>query len=79
MEKNNLAGFKVLEYSPTQRCFHVQTVGEMLKKNIRVFKEGRVTDYVCIGIFHNKEKLQPFLDMAHEVLRESVKRSKLTL
>ena len=45
----------VLEYSPSQRAFHVETVNEAIEKNISNMFKGRLTDYGIIGIFDNEE------------------------
>jgi hypothetical protein len=61
--------FHVVEWSPSQKGFHVETVGEMLRDNISVFLGRTMTDYVPIGIFRNKDELDAFMKKAYETLK----------
>jgi len=58
---------QVVEWSPSQQCFHVQSMRDMLRDNLAVFHGHSMTDYLCIGIFNNEKDLQAFLDKAHEI------------
>ena len=60
--KKNILCLKTVEFSPSQKCFHVGTVLEMIRDNRRVFKKKSMTDYLCIGIFETESELQSFLD-----------------
>jgi hypothetical protein len=60
--------FKVVEYSPSQRCFHVESMLDMIRCNQRVFMGLTMTDYLPIGLFRDESSLQKFLDKAHERL-----------
>lgn len=66
--KKELGGLRVVvEWSPSQQAFHVQDVKGMIRDNLRVFHGKSINDYVCIGIFENREKLQAFLDEAYMI------------
>lgn len=57
----------VVEYSPSQGAFHVESVKEMVQNNLRVFFGESVNDYICIGIFEDEDELQTFLDRVYEI------------
>ena len=59
---------QVVEWSPSQKCFHVQTVGGMILDNVRVFKGQCMTDYLPIGIFQTEAELERFLNEAYKVV-----------
>jgi hypothetical protein len=50
-----------VEWSPSQQCFHLQTLAEMLRDNLRVFKGESMTDYLCIGIFETYEQASNYI------------------
>ncbi len=38
-----------LEYSPSQRCFHIGMAEVLTKQNLAAAKEGRTSDFQVIG------------------------------
>jgi len=60
----NIAGWYVAEWSPTQKCFHTHTVGDMLKFNRHIFIDGTHTDFIPIAICQTEESLNDFLEEA---------------
>ena len=46
----------VLEYSPTQKAFHVESLEEAIKTNINNMFADNLTDYGVIGMFRTKEE-----------------------
>ena len=56
----------VTEWSPSQRCFHVHSVWEMLEHNQRTFIRGNPNDFIPIGLFGNKKDLNKFMAGARE-------------
>ena len=54
----NILDFEVLEWSETQKCFHVHTVKEMLRDNRRNASTGSRTDYIPVAIAETYEDLQ---------------------
>ena len=58
---------EVVEWSPSQKCFHVESVQKMLECNMRVFHGRSKTDYLPIGIFDHERDLQAFLDKAIKI------------
>lgn len=47
----------VLEYSPSQRSFHIESVPEMLDYNLLGFHNRKLTDYLPLAISSDREKL----------------------
>lgn len=62
----NFSDLQVAEWSPSQKCFHIHSVEEMVKYNQRIFLENLQADYFPIGIFKTQEALNQFLREAHE-------------
>ncbi len=60
----------VTEWSPSQKCFHVFSVREMIQHNQRAFLHGYGADFVPIAIHENDEKADAFLKEAHEHRRK---------
>ena len=72
--KKNILCLKTVEFSASQKCFHVGTVLEMIRDNRHVFKKKSMTDYLCIGIFETESELQSFLeDKAYPILKSKWK------
>ncbi|MBA2503119.1 MAG: hypothetical protein H0V27_09590 [Pyrinomonadaceae bacterium] len=48
----------VVEYSRSQNCFHVESVGEMLAKNRRMLLDGEsiFTDYIPVALFATEQE-----------------------
>lgn len=46
----------VLEYSPRQKAFHVESLEEAIKTNINNMFADNLTDYGVIGMFKTKEE-----------------------
>ncbi len=51
----------VVEWSPSQECFHTEKVSEMLSVNRRVYKKQSMTDYLPIGFFESGEDATQFI------------------
>jgi len=63
----------VVLWSPHQRYFHVETVGEMLEKNLAIFQRGERADYIVLGFERTQsaadavvERLKPIRDAIEE-------------
>ena len=59
----------VVEYSFSQRCFHVESFAEALGTNASAFARNRRVDYIPLGIYPTREAanaacsaLQPIRD-----------------
>jgi len=52
----NLENVIIIEYSPTQRCYHKTTVADMLVKNILNIVHKKDAGYVPIGIANTDEE-----------------------
>lgn len=64
----------VVEWSPDQKCFHIQTLREALTINMRAFMENRATSYHPLGVFASQReasKAYAFLRRIRD-LREGV-------
>lgn len=46
----------VLEYSPRQKAFHVESLEESIKTNINNMFADNLTDYGVIGMFKTEEE-----------------------
>ena len=66
----SIANLQVVEWSPSQKCFHVQTISEMIRDNQKVFRGESITDYLPIGIFQEYSDVERFIGKAHEVLEK---------
>lgn len=40
----------VLLYSQSQNCFHIETASAMIRKNLRMYLNGKSGDYVTLAI-----------------------------
>jgi hypothetical protein len=47
----------VLEWSGKQRCFHVQTLDESVKQNLRCALREKSSDYIIIGLFATRDEV----------------------
>ena len=47
----HITDYYVVEWSPSQNSFHLQTVAEMIQKNLDVLIGKSIADYICIGVF----------------------------
>ena len=56
-----------LEWSFSQRCFHIEPVEYAIRTNISLFKNGGSCDYVLLGIFKDDKDASA----AAQILRES--------
>ena len=64
----SILNLEVIEWSPSQECFHWHTVKEMLRDNLLVFKDRTGGDFLPIGVFRTREEAQAFLDKAYQYL-----------
>ncbi|MCQ2601877.1 MAG: hypothetical protein MJ184_11010 [Treponema sp.] len=46
----------MLEYSPSQMAFHVETVDEAILNNLKNMFNKRQTDYGIVGVFSSKDE-----------------------
>ena len=71
MNMHNFENAVVTEWSPSQKCFHVFSVKDMIEHNQRAFLRGHGgTDFIPIGIFESDEKADVFLKDAHDHRRK---------
>ena len=57
-----IGGLTVVEYSGVQKCFHIETVVEMLRSNQRCFGRGGMVDYVPLAIVGSHEEAHRLCD-----------------
>ncbi|HEI6987380.1 TPA: hypothetical protein SK300_002472 [Yersinia enterocolitica] len=50
--------FYVLMHSETQGLFHIETMGDMLYKNVGIFLKRKTVDYIPIAAAATIEELQ---------------------
>jgi hypothetical protein len=63
-----MKNYHVVEWSPSQRSFHLQTYEEMIMDNERVFMGESMTDYLCIGVFETYEQASNYISKLQEML-----------
>ena len=61
----------VVEYSNRQRCFHIESVREMILDGRRMMQGKTNTDFYPIGIFHNDDAARIFLDEVYQLIENS--------
>ena len=66
-----MKNYHVVEWSPSQQCFHLQTLAEMIRDNLSVFKMESITDYLCIGIFESHEQASNYIRKLRERLEKN--------
>lgn len=47
----------VLEYSPTQKAYNIDTLENVINKNNNMYKKGIFNDYILIAYSDDKEKI----------------------
>lgn len=52
----------VVEYSGTQKAFHIETLAEALRSNSRQFAEGGMVDYVPLAIVSSHDEASTLCD-----------------
>lgn len=63
----------VLEWSQKQKCFHIETLDEMQKRNFAAFRENRNTEYIPIMLCESRKDAHKFADKFMLIDCESVK------
>lgn len=52
------SGFYILEYSSSQRAWHISTIEDVINKNLLAYLEGRsLTDYMLMGFARSHDEL----------------------
>lgn len=64
----------VVLWSPHQECFHIETLGEMLRTNMRIYAEGRKGDYILLGFAESSKEAAEFADHIKERLGNNSRR-----
>lgn len=64
----------VLEYSPSQGCFHIETLNEMLNGNLSNLFRNNNADYIAISISTDREKLYCLSDQLKQLRDENLER-----
>jgi hypothetical protein len=45
----------VVEWSPVQRCFHVEQLGKVIKTNIETVVAGMIPGYIIVGLYETHD------------------------
>lgn len=61
MKNLNLSKIFVVEYSVSQKCFHIDNITKSLKNNLRMFVNEILNDYMILGLFDSIEKADDFI------------------
>ncbi len=60
-EPDNRADYFVLEYSPSQKAWHIEHIEELIAGNLMTYLDrSKSTDYMLMGIGHTHEELLHF-------------------
>ena len=60
-EPDNRADYFVLEYSPSQKAWHIEHIEELIAGNLMTYLDkSRPSDYMLMGIGHTREELLHF-------------------
>ncbi len=56
--------YYTLEYSPTQKCFHYDTISSMIENNLDLCLKGGMDPpgYICLGVFKTEEERKAVTD-----------------
>lgn len=65
--------YYVLEFSPTQRCFHIHQIDEMLEKNQKAFRSGTHSDYFPIHISQFRNELDKLVNAFTQIPELKIK------
>lgn len=60
----------VVEFSLSQKCFHKQTVADMLQQNLESVMNRSQTDYIVIGVFLNHFDADTFISKTKDVVKD---------
>jgi hypothetical protein len=52
----------VVLWSPRQRLFHIETVSDMLKNNLRIYKQQTLGDYILVSFAKDFEQASEIAD-----------------
>jgi len=50
-------------WSPSQKCFHVETKEEMLERNIAQCMRNSCADYITLGIYPTREECNDLIEL----------------
>ena len=60
-EPYNRADYFVLEYSPSQKAWHIEHIEELIASNLMTYLDkSRPSDYMLMGIGNTREELDRF-------------------
>lgn len=59
----------VVEFSISQKAFHLSTMTEMVKNNILNVMERTQSDYVAIGVFNNTEDADTYIQRCYDDIK----------
>ncbi|MBE0071482.1 hypothetical protein FOT46_07240 [Citrobacter freundii] len=51
------ADLYVLLYSESQKCFHIETTSAMIRKNLRMYLNGKSGDYVTLAMGSSRDEM----------------------
>lgn len=60
--ENDEIKYWTVEWSESQKCFHVDWLKRILQKNTEMFFEEIETDYILLGIFKSHKDAHSFVD-----------------
>jgi len=63
-----------VEYSNTQKCFHINDIETMIEQNRKNALENGSSDYFCIGMYFTYEQAEEFIKKFKKRLEERKER-----
>lgn len=70
MNIDDLMSLYVLLWSPSQKCFHIELVSEMILENIQVYYGNLPGDYIVLQITNSHEEAANAADELNNKLNE---------
>jgi hypothetical protein len=63
MKASDVLNLYVLEYSPSQKCFHIDSLETAIETNLRQLKDGHPSDWALVGVTESREEAHKMIDM----------------
>ena len=64
-----------LEWSFSQKCFHIEEVYRAIQTNISCYVRGGTCDYVLLGIFESDKEASDFADLLKKRTEKEIMQS----
>jgi hypothetical protein len=58
--------YVTVEWSPVQKCFHLDQIQHLMENNIGAFCRGKCAHYLLIGIFETHDEASKYIEALRE-------------